>query len=86
MRGVWLGAAVMLMPVAALGQTTPVALPTVEVVGTSPVAGSGIDRDKVPANVQTLGAGDFDYARSPSLLITIAPCAAAPCARACASY
>ena len=28
-------------------------LPTVEVVGVSPVAGSEIDRDKVPSNVQT---------------------------------
>ncbi len=33
-------------------------LPTVEVIGTSPVPGTGIDRDKVPSNVQTLGAPD----------------------------
>ena len=33
-------------------------LPTVEVIGTSPVPGTGIDRDKVPSNVQTLSAPD----------------------------
>ena len=33
-------------------------LPTVEVIGTSPVPGTGIDRDKVPSNVQILGAPD----------------------------
>jgi iron complex outermembrane receptor protein len=33
-------------------------LPTVEVIGTSPVPGTGIDRDKMPSNVQTLGAPD----------------------------
>jgi outer membrane receptor protein involved in Fe transport len=33
-------------------------LPTVEVIGTSPLPGTGIDRDKVPSNVQTLGAPD----------------------------
>ncbi len=46
-----------------LAQTTDQAppsatLPTVEVIGTSPVPGTGIDRDKVPSNVQTLGAPD----------------------------
>jgi iron complex outermembrane recepter protein len=30
-----------------------------------------IDRDKVPANVQTLSAADFDHAKSPSLLDAI---------------
>lgn len=33
-------------------------LPTVEVIGTSPVPGTGIDRDKVPSNVQTFSAPD----------------------------
>src|SRR6516162_10047680 len=44
-------------------------LPTTEVVGVSPVAGSGIDPDKIPANVpQPLGPEDFDHAKAPDLL------------------
>jgi iron complex outermembrane recepter protein len=44
-------------------------LPTIEVVGVSPVAGSGIDPDKIPANVpQPLGPQDFDHAKAPDLL------------------
>jgi iron complex outermembrane receptor protein len=31
-----------------------------------------IERDKIPANVQTLSAGDFDHAASPDLLDAIA--------------
>jgi iron complex outermembrane receptor protein len=46
-------------------------LPTVEVVGVSPVAGSEIDRDKVPSNVQSIVASDFDHAKSPDLLTSI---------------
>ncbi len=33
-------------------------LPTVEVIGTSPVPGVGIDRDEIPANVQSIVAPD----------------------------
>jgi iron complex outermembrane recepter protein len=44
------------------------ALPTFEVVGVSPVPGGEIDRDKVPSNVQTIGAPDLDHAKTPSLL------------------
>ncbi|HTO84268.1 MAG TPA: TonB-dependent receptor, partial [Methylomirabilota bacterium] len=52
-----------LAAVPALAQTAdqgaPTAtLPTVEVIGTSPLPGTGIDRDKVPSNVQTLSAPD----------------------------
>jgi iron complex outermembrane recepter protein len=50
-------------PVAAQEQ-----LPTIEVVGVSPVPGSEIDRDKVPSNVQSITASDFDHAKSPALL------------------
>ena len=46
-------------------------LPTVEVVGVSPVPGSEIDRDKVPSNVQSITASDFDHAKSPDLLDSI---------------
>jgi iron complex outermembrane receptor protein len=43
-------------------------LQTIEVVGVSPVPGSGIDRDKIPSNVQTIDARDLDHSRTPSLL------------------
>jgi iron complex outermembrane recepter protein len=36
-----------------------ITLPSVEVVGVAPLPGSGIDIDKVPANVQTLSAGQL---------------------------
>ena len=40
-------------------ETVPsIVLPTVEVVGTSPLPGIGIDRDKVPSNVQTMPTPD----------------------------
>jgi iron complex outermembrane recepter protein len=42
---------------------------TLDVVDVSPVAGSGIDRDKIPANVPPpMRAQDFDYAKAPDLL------------------
>ena len=34
-------------------------LPEVEVVATSPLGGGGEDRDKIPAQVQTVPAEDF---------------------------
>jgi iron complex outermembrane recepter protein len=43
-------------------------LPTIEVIGTTPLPGTGIDRDKVPANVQTLGASDLAREGTPSLI------------------
>jgi iron complex outermembrane receptor protein len=46
------------------------AAPT-DVIGASPVAGSEIARDKVPANAQVLSSSDFDHAKSPGLLDTI---------------
>lgn len=56
-------------PAAALAQIPPAApnpaasptmtLAPVEVVGASPLAGIGIDRDKVPANIQTMDAPDL---------------------------
>src|SRR5215470_4953649 len=39
----------------------PVVLPTIEVIGNAPLQGSEIDRNKIPANVQTLGPTDFDH-------------------------
>ncbi len=37
----------------------PTALPEIQVISTSPFSGGGIDRDKVPALVQTLTAEDI---------------------------
>jgi len=37
----------------------------------APVDPSLIERDKIPANVQTLSAGDFDHAKAPDLLDAI---------------
>jgi iron complex outermembrane receptor protein len=60
-----------LLPLAARAQASgdaaaPVTtLPTTEVVGTSPLLGSGIDRDKVPSNVRSLT--DRDLLRPPDL-------------------
>jgi iron complex outermembrane recepter protein len=41
----------------AAGESTT--LPTIEVIGTTPLPGVGIDRDKLPANAQTLPAPDI---------------------------
>ena len=61
------GLAALLLPTAVLGQALQV-LPEIEVISTSPLAGAGIDRDKVPALAQTVTAEDF--ARTRSLNIT----------------
>ena len=44
-----------------------VAQPAPELVAVSPVPGGEIDREKVPSNVQTIGASDLDHAKTPSL-------------------
>jgi iron complex outermembrane recepter protein len=51
-----------------------ISLPTIEVIGTTPLSAppsvggpadiTGIDRDKVPANTQTLTRQDFEYSKS----------------------
>ncbi len=49
-------------PTAASNSSAPppaLVLPNVEIVGIAPLPGSGIDIDKVPANVQTLSAGQL---------------------------
>jgi iron complex outermembrane receptor protein len=62
-----------LMPAAAWAQVSPAAvqLPTIEVVESSPLSRGDLDRDKVPANIQTLAAPDLDHAKSPDLLQAI---------------
>jgi iron complex outermembrane receptor protein len=57
--------AALALPASAQQVTT---LPTLELVGNAPLPGSGIDRDKIPSNVQTITSADFDHATSPSLV------------------
>src|SRR5262249_43086357 len=53
------------------GESPPVEiLPEIQVVAT-PVAGAGIDRDKVPGTVQTLSADDFARDSSPVVTDTL---------------
>ena len=70
-------AAAIILPAIAAAQTAPsdsstptaLTLPTVEVIGTSPLPGIGIDRDKVPANVQSVTSSAISQREgSPSLL------------------
>jgi iron complex outermembrane recepter protein len=68
-------AAALLLPGAVAAQTgsdaaSPVqTLPTVEVIGVSPLPGLGIDRDKVPSNARSLAAPD-DAKQGPATLGT----------------
>src|SRR5437763_1089816 len=82
-RLAWAAAAVLLglaSYCAAWAQTPPSAdagaaaittLPTVEVIGVSPVLGSGIDPDKVPANLHTLTDRDISREGVPDLSGTL---------------
>ncbi len=56
-------------PAVALAQTIPAttALPDVNVVASTPLLGSGVDRDQVPQATQVLGAHDIDRTNVPSL-------------------
>ena len=57
-------------PVAAPAPPAPEPIAeTSDLVDVSPVAGSGIDRNKIPANVpQPLGPQDFEHSKAPDLL------------------
>ena len=70
LRYIWpLAAILALLPAPAGAQTSSagpgpgvppaLVLPPIEVIGTTPLPGIGIDRDKVPANVQSLTAPDI---------------------------
>jgi iron complex outermembrane receptor protein len=48
-----------------------IALPEIEMVATSPLPGSGENRDKIPAQVQTVPAEDFARTNSPSVTDTL---------------
>ena len=58
-----------LWPAGAAAQ--PTVLPEIQVISTSPFSGGGIDRDKVPALVQTLTAEDFAQRYSPNVTDTL---------------
>ena len=47
--------------------TSPINLPDVNVVGSTPLLGSGIDRDQIPAATNVLGEKDIDRTGIPSL-------------------
>ena len=60
----------MLLPVGAVAQG-PQTLPEIQVISTSPLGGIGIDRDKVPALVQTVTADDFARTYSSNVTDTL---------------
>jgi iron complex outermembrane recepter protein len=62
--------AALLSPMGAHAQA-PQALPEIQVISTSPLPGAGIDREKVPALVQTITAEDFARTYSPSITDTL---------------
>jgi outer membrane receptor protein involved in Fe transport len=49
-------------------KTPPLSLPTVEVVGATPLLGSGVDRDRVPAETQVLTDRDISRNGYPEML------------------
>jgi outer membrane receptor protein involved in Fe transport len=67
------GSALLALVAATAQAQTPAApvpvttLPTTEVIGTSPLIGSGIDRDKVPSATRSISAGDLTRNGSPNL-------------------
>src|SRR5690348_4923048 len=66
-----LGLAIVLLSAAAAAQQlseAPLSLPTVEVVGATPLLGSGVDRDKVPAETQVLTDRDISRNGYPQML------------------
>ena len=52
------------MLTAATAAAQNVTLPEIQVISTSPLPGAGIDRDKVPAMVQTLSSGPREVTRT----------------------
>ena len=69
-----IAAVAILLPGLAAAQTTQptgtpvIALPPVEVIGTSPLIGSGIDRNTVPAETHVLNSNDLQREGTPSLV------------------
>lgn len=56
----WSAGGVAAQTAAPAPERAPTALERVEVVGTAPIPGTGVDRDKVPANVQQLNSARLD--------------------------
>src|ERR1700758_2548191 len=77
LRHLWpaLGFAAVLLSAAAMAQqpseAPPLSLPAVEVVGATPLLGSGVDRDKVPAETQVLTDQDISRNGYPQALRTL---------------
>ena len=69
-----LAIALVLLPAAATAESpsaeeaAPVTLPEVEVVGATPLLGSGVDRDKVPAQTHVLTDRDISRDGYPQVL------------------
>ena len=67
-----------LFPALAAAQAPPdtapppaITLPPIEIVAPSPLAGIGIDRDKVPGTARSVGAEDFARTASPYVTDTL---------------
>jgi iron complex outermembrane recepter protein len=71
----WLGAVLGTTGAEGFAQTASpegtIALPEIEVVATSPLPGGGENRDKIPAQVQSVPAEDFARTNSPSVTDTL---------------
>jgi iron complex outermembrane receptor protein len=65
-----LAIAALLSPAAALAQDATV-LPEIQVISTSPLSGVGIDREKVPALVQTVTSDDIARTYNPNITDTL---------------
>jgi hypothetical protein len=48
-------------------------LSDIQVISTLPLSGTGIDRDNVPALVQTVRSEDFDRSSSSNIIDTVTP-------------
>jgi iron complex outermembrane recepter protein len=60
-------AGALLFPPAGASAQESLTLPTIEVIGNTPLPGSEIDRDKIPSNVLTAPASDFSHTVAPDL-------------------
>jgi hypothetical protein len=71
----WLGAVLGTTGAEGFAQTASpegtIALPEIEVLATSPLPGGGENRDKIPAQVQSVPAEDFVRTNSPSVTDTL---------------
>ncbi|MEQ1530458.1 MAG: TonB-dependent receptor, partial [Methylococcales bacterium] len=55
------------MPLAIAEESQPTELNSIEIIGVTPLQGSGVEKDKIPANVQTVNAEQLHKAQSISL-------------------